>query len=152
MGGTKFNDLKQCGTRCKNWGQWLQCHEEIVKMAKEQFFPDFNTDTDEDRYEYFLANPQGSKLMNSIAGKPWSLAQYIHVHGYYHQKLEFTVSRYVCEQETHAGSKKDSMGANVDDKPPLVIEVVSDHESVPAAVNPSDKILPRYVTDLLLIC
>ena len=63
-------------------------YEEIVGMAKQQFFAESNASTDEERYEYFLADPQGSKLMNSIAGKPWSLAQYIHVHGYYPSKTK----------------------------------------------------------------
>jgi len=40
----------------------------------------------------------------------------------------------------------------VGDKPPLVIEVVSNHEGVPAAVNPKvTKKLLRYVTDLLMM-
>ena len=84
------------GHDARNWVQWLLFHyalqlhnyEEIVAIAKQQFFAESNASTDEERYEYFLVDPQGSKLMNSIAGKPWSLAQYIHVHGYYPSKTK----------------------------------------------------------------
>ncbi|XP_065915409.1 uncharacterized protein [Dysidea avara] len=149
MGGMKFNDLKQCGTRCKELGPMVAIslrpaatYEEIVGMAKQQFFAESNVSSDEDRYEYFLADPQGSKLMNSIAGKSWSLAQYIHVHGYYPSKTKIycvqcdkgqnALEEYVMKKDsnaekfTHIGSNKDSMNhssADICDKRPLVIEV-----------------------------
>ncbi|XP_065902179.1 uncharacterized protein [Dysidea avara] len=64
MGGMKFNGLKQCGTRCKELGPMVAIslrpaatYEEIVGMAKQQFFAESNASTDEERYEYFFGRP-----------------------------------------------------------------------------------------------
>ena len=93
MGGMKFNEGKQCGTRCKELGPMVgvslrpaATYDEVVETAKQQFFADLSSD--KERYDYFLADPQGSKLMNTIADKPWNLAQYLHYHGYFPSKTK----------------------------------------------------------------
>ena len=93
MGGMKFNEGRQCGTRCKELGPMLgvslhpaATYDEVVETAKKLFFSE--SCSNNERYDYFLVDPQGSKLMSTISEKPWSLAQYIHFHGYYPSKTK----------------------------------------------------------------
>lgn len=94
MGGMKF-DIRQCGTRCKGLGPITgvsipptASYEDVIQKAKQQFFAATDCFDDERRFEYFLADPQGSKLINSINGKPWNLAEYIHLYGLYPLKTK----------------------------------------------------------------
>ena len=53
---------------------------EVTHKEKQQFFA---SDVDKEGYEYFLADPQGSRLPDTINGKPWNLSEYIYLHGLY---------------------------------------------------------------------
>lgn len=104
MGSMKFDDIRQCGTRCKELGPITgvsipptASYEDVIQKAKQQFFAATKCFDDEQRYEYFLADPQGSKLINSINGKPWNLAEYIHLHGLYPSKTKI-----YCVQVNHS--------------------------------------------------
>ena len=80
MGGMKFDNIQQCGMRCKELGPMTSIsmapssnYVEVTHKAKQQFFA---SDVDKERYEYFLADPQGSKLTDTINRKPWNLSEY----------------------------------------------------------------------------
>ena len=92
MGGMKFDDIRQCGVRCKELGPMTSLsiapsssYEEVTHKAKQQFFA---SDVGKEGYEYFLADPQGSKLPDTINGKAWNLSEYIHLHGLYPSKTK----------------------------------------------------------------
>ena len=92
MGGMQFDEIRQCGVRCKELGPMLSmsippyaAYEEMVKKAKEQFFP--SDQVDEHKYR-FLADAQGSKIIDTIEGKPWTLNEYLHSHGFYPSKTK----------------------------------------------------------------
>ena len=93
MGGMKFDGIKQCGKRCKELGPLTgvslppaATYEEVIGKAKEEFFS--MVVGEEGKYEYFLADPQGSRLSKTINGNQWNLAEYIHLHGYYPSKTK----------------------------------------------------------------
>lgn len=71
----KFDDIRQCGMRCKELGPMTSIsipptasYKEIIEKAKQQFFAATACCDDEGRYEYFLADPQGSKLIDQLIG------------------------------------------------------------------------------------
>ena len=78
--------------RCKELGPMTSIsmapssnYVEVTHKAKQQFFA---SDVDKEGYEYFLADPQGSKLPDTINGNPWNLSEYIHLHGLYPSKTK----------------------------------------------------------------
>ena len=94
MGGMRFDEVRQCGVRSKELGPMTSLsippysgYEEMVKKAKEQFFPNDMQQTN-DSYKYFLADAQGSKITDNIGGKSWNLNEYLHVHGLYPSKTK----------------------------------------------------------------
>lgn len=100
MGGMKFDDIRQCGIRCKELGPMTSLsiapsasYEEVTRKAKQQFFA---SDVDKGDCTYFLADPQGSKLPDTINGKPWNLSEYVHLHGLYPSKTKI-----YCVQVRH---------------------------------------------------
>ena len=68
-------------------------YEEVTRKAKQQFFA---SDVDKDDSTYFLADPQGSKLPDTIDGKAWHLSEYVHLHGLYLSKTKI-----YCVQVRH---------------------------------------------------
>ena len=90
----RFDEVRQCGVRSKKLGPMLSMsippyagYEDVVKKAKEQSFVDDMQATN-NRHRYFLADSQGSKIIDTIAGKPWNLIQYLHTHGLYPSKTK----------------------------------------------------------------
>ena len=94
MGGMRFDEVRQCGVRSKELGPMLSMsippyagYEDVIKKAKEQFFVDDMQATN-NPHRYFLADSQGSKIIDTIAGKPWNLNEYLHAHGLYPSKTK----------------------------------------------------------------
>ena len=94
MGGMRYDEIRQCGVRSRELGPMISVsippyasYEEMVMKAKEQFFAN-DLQLSDDPHEYFLADAQGSKLMNNIGGKPWNLTEYLHAHGIYPSKTK----------------------------------------------------------------
>ena len=91
MGGMKFDFEKQRGTKCKELGP-ITCvsvaptatYQELLEKGIKEFF----NSSGNQRYNYFLADTQGSKLPDNIDGAAWTLGEYLHSHGLFPSKTK----------------------------------------------------------------
>ncbi|XP_065885340.1 uncharacterized protein [Dysidea avara] len=143
MGGMKYDNIKQCGKRCKELGPLTSVslppaatYEEVIEKAKEEFF---TIAAQEGRYEYFLADPQGNRLSKNINGNRWNLAEYIHLHGYYPSKTKIYCVQ--CDKEKPEIEESVIKANQTPALPAAVIQIPGDRNQIetwhPTSPQPS---------------
>ncbi|XP_065885341.1 RAF proto-oncogene serine/threonine-protein kinase-like isoform X3 [Dysidea avara] len=144
MGGMKYDNIKQCGKRCKELGPLTSVslppaatYEEVIEKAKEEFF---TIAAQEGRYEYFLADPQGNRLSKNINGNRWNLAEYIHLHGYYPSKTKIYCVQQ-CDKEKPEIEESVIKANQTPALPAAVIQIPGDRNQIetwhPTSPQPS---------------
>ena len=89
----RFDDVKHRGVHCKELGPNVgvsmaptATYDELVEEGIKYFFSYKENAAGVASREYFLADRQGSKLPNTLQGRPWVLADYLHMHGMFPSK------------------------------------------------------------------
>ena len=90
VSGMMFNQERQCGVRCRDLGPMIsmsfsptESYNGVLKKAVQCFFPK-TTDC-----KFYLGDAQGSKILDTIDGKEWTLSEYLHKHGLFPSKTKF---------------------------------------------------------------